>query len=76
LCRWWKNFFEHIKDICRRFARLGYLAIAPDLFTRQGDPMTNVQDIIKQSGVEGSDEQVMSDPDATLEYVQAKKRPM
>ena len=28
---------EHIKDICRRFAKLGYLAIAPELLFRQGD---------------------------------------
>lgn len=27
---------EHIKDICRRFAKLGYLAIAPELYARQG----------------------------------------
>jgi carboxymethylenebutenolidase len=29
---------EHIKDICRRLAKAGYFAIAPELFTRQGDP--------------------------------------
>ena len=28
---------EHIKDVCRRLARLGYYAIAPELFARQGD---------------------------------------
>src|SRR6185369_13341874 len=28
---------EHIKDLCRRFAKLGYFAVAPDLFARQGD---------------------------------------
>ena len=28
---------EHIKDICRRFAKLGYFAIAPELYARQGD---------------------------------------
>src|SRR5712691_6504099 len=28
---------EHIKDICRRFAKLGYMAIAPELYARQGD---------------------------------------
>jgi carboxymethylenebutenolidase len=30
---------EHIADVCRRFAKQGYLAIAPDLFVREGDPM-------------------------------------
>src|SRR5215472_5598152 len=28
---------EHIKDVCRRFARLGYYTIVPELFARQGD---------------------------------------
>src|SRR4249919_209199 len=28
---------EHIKDICRRFAKLGYLALAPEMYARQGD---------------------------------------
>ena len=28
---------EHIEDVCRRFAKRGYLAIAPELFVRQGD---------------------------------------
>src|SRR6267143_4778985 len=27
---------EHIKDVCRRFAKLGYLAVAPELFARYG----------------------------------------
>jgi carboxymethylenebutenolidase len=29
---------EHIADVARRFAKLGYMALAPDLFVRQGDP--------------------------------------
>ena len=33
---------EHIKDICRRFAKLGYLAIAPELYVRQGDVSNRV----------------------------------
>jgi carboxymethylenebutenolidase len=28
---------EHIADVARRFAKQGYLAIAPELFVRQGD---------------------------------------
>src|ERR1700733_7732816 len=28
---------EHIKDICRRLAKLGYLAVAPEMYARQGD---------------------------------------
>src|SRR6185312_2280328 len=39
---------EHIKDICRRFAKLGYLAIAPDLYARQGDvsKVADIRDIV------------------------------
>src|SRR5450755_2627456 len=31
---------EHIKDICRRLAKLGYFAVAPELYARQGNPST------------------------------------
>src|SRR5688572_33153532 len=35
---------EHIKDICRRLAKAGYLAVAPELYARQGD-VSQIQDI-------------------------------
>jgi carboxymethylenebutenolidase len=28
---------EHIKDVCRRLAKFGYLAVAPELYAREGD---------------------------------------
>jgi carboxymethylenebutenolidase len=61
---------EHIKDICRRFAKLGYLAIAPELFSRQGDVsnIPNFQDIITKVVSKVPDSQVMSDLDATVAY--------
>jgi len=34
----------YIQDICRRFAKLGYLAIAPEMFARQGD-VSQITDI-------------------------------
>jgi carboxymethylenebutenolidase len=39
---------EYIADVCRRLAKEGYMAIAPELFARYGDPrkLTNVQDIL------------------------------
>ena len=66
---------EHIKDICRRFAKLGYLAIAPDLFMRQGDPsgMTNIQEIIGKVISKVPDQQVLSDLDATLDWAEKQK---
>src|SRR5437763_444955 len=39
---------EHIKDICRRFAKLGYFAVAPSLYARQGDvSQLKMEDIMK-----------------------------
>jgi carboxymethylenebutenolidase len=60
---------EHIKDICRRLAKLGYFAIAPELYARQGDVsgLTNFQDILKIVS-KVPDAQVMSDLDAALAY--------
>ncbi len=61
---------EHIQDLCRRFAKKGYMAIAPSLYARQGDvlQMKNVQEIIKNVVSKVPDAQVMSDLDATVAY--------
>lgn len=63
---------EHIQDITRRFARLGYLAIAPELFVRQGDvsKLSNI-DEIRPIVAKVPDAQVLSDLDATVDW--AKK---
>lgn len=62
---------EHIKDICRRLAKLGYLAIAPELYARQGDvsKLTDIQEIIKAVVSKVPDAQVMSDLDAAVDFV-------
>jgi carboxymethylenebutenolidase len=59
---------EHIKDVCRRFARLGYLAIAPELFARQGNAarFTDVQALRRDLVDKVPDLQVLRDLDATL----------
>ncbi len=61
---------EHIKDVCRRYAKLGYLAIAPELFARQGDvsKMTDIGEILSKVVSKVPDEQVFSDLDATVTY--------
>ena len=64
---------EHIKDVCRRFAKQGYLAIAPALYARQGDvsKMTDIQEILTKVVAKVPDAQVLSDLDATVDW--AKK---
>jgi len=61
---------EYIKDICRRFAKLGHMAIAPDLYVRQGDVanLPDFQEIIRRVVARVPDAQVMSDLDATYRY--------
>ncbi|WP_392536112.1 dienelactone hydrolase family protein [Nostoc sp. C117] len=60
---------EHIQDITRRFAQLGYLAIAPELFVRQGDvsKLSSI-DEIRPIVAKVPDEQVLSDLDATVDW--------
>ena len=62
---------EHIKDICRRLAKLGYLAVASELYARQGDvskitDMKEIQKIVAKV----PDAQVMSDLDACVSWVE------
>ena len=60
---------EHIQDVCRRFANLGYVAIAPQLFVRQGDvlKLSNI-DEIRKVVAKVPDAQVLSDLDATVDW--------
>jgi carboxymethylenebutenolidase len=61
---------EHIKDLCRRFAREGYCAIAPELYARQGDvsKFTDYKEIFAQVVSKVPDAQVMSDLDAAVAW--------
>lgn len=61
---------EHIKDVCRRLAKLGYFALAPELYARQGDvsTLTNIQQIVSEVVAKVPDAQVMSDLDAAVAF--------
>jgi carboxymethylenebutenolidase len=60
---------EHIQDVARRFAKLGYLAIAPELFVRQGDvSKLDSIDRIRPIVAKVPDAQVLSDLDATVAW--------
>jgi len=61
---------EYIADVTRRFAKLGYLAIAPELFARAGDPsaMGTLAEIMKEIVAKTPDAQVMDDLKATIAW--------
>jgi carboxymethylenebutenolidase len=61
---------EHIKDVARRLAKLGYLAIAPELYARQGDPTkyTDTGALLKEIVSKVADQQVMADLDAAAAW--------
>ncbi len=63
---------EHIKDICRRLAKLGYFAVAPEMYARQGDvsKLKAFPDILKIVN-KVPDAQVMSDLDAAVAWAKA-----
>jgi carboxymethylenebutenolidase len=67
---------EHIKDICRRLAKLGALAIAPELYARQGDvskyELKDIAEIFKVVS-KVPDAQVMSDLDAAVAFAKGSK---
>jgi carboxymethylenebutenolidase len=67
---------EYIKDTCRRLAKLGYCAVAPELYARQGDlsKMTDVQQIVRDVISKAPDAQVMSDLDATAKWAVASSK--
>src|SRR5262249_23508527 len=60
---------EHIKDLTRRLAKAGYLAVAPELYARQGDVSKAANfDEIRPIVAKVPDAQVMSDLDATADW--------
>ncbi len=64
---------EYIADVVRRFARAGYLAVAPELFARQGDPGSYNELARLMAEVVGKvpDEQVMADLDGAVQWAGA-----
>jgi carboxymethylenebutenolidase len=61
---------EHIRDITRRVANLGYVALAPDLYTRVGAPKTNdSMDVVLGKLLELSDAQLVRDLDKAADLL-------
>lgn len=60
---------EHIRDVCRRLAKQGYYAVAPELYFRQGDVVKLASiDEIRAVVAKVPDAQVLSDLDATVAW--------
>jgi carboxymethylenebutenolidase len=61
---------EHIQDICRRLAHAGYLAVAPELYFRQGDPRQykSIPELLAKVVSKVPDEQVFADLDAAAKW--------
>jgi len=61
---------EYIRDVCRRLAKQGYYAIAPELFGRQGDPrkISSIPEIQAKITNRTPDVQVFSDLDACVAW--------
>lgn len=64
---------EWVKDVCRRLAHAGYVALAPDFFVRHGDPSktTDMDEVIKIVA-QASDQQVTADTAAALKFLKAQ----
>ena len=64
---------EHIQDICRRLAKQGYFAIAPELFAREGNPaqISDIKELMGKIVAKAADAQIMSDLDAAVAYAKS-----
>jgi carboxymethylenebutenolidase len=69
---------EHIRDLCRRLAKQGYLAVAPELYARQGDvsQMHDIQEIISKVVSKVPDAQVLADLDDTAAWAASTQKGM
>ena len=64
---------EYIADTARRFAKAGYLAIAPELYARQGDPSkySEMAKLMTEVVAKVPDAQVMADLDGAVKWATA-----
>jgi carboxymethylenebutenolidase len=65
---------EYIKDVTRRLAHLGALAIAPDYYFRTGQDLTKIDDIQKLLPIVNAkpDAELYADLDATVDWAKSQ----
>ncbi len=61
---------DYIKDVCRRLAKLGYFAVAPEIYAREGDitKVTDMGQLMSQFISKAPDARVMSDLDSAVSF--------
>jgi len=66
---------DYIKDVCRRFAKLGYVAVAPEIYFREGDitKVTDMGTLFGQFISKAPDDRVLADLDAAVKWAVAHK---
>jgi carboxymethylenebutenolidase len=65
---------DHVRDVANRFANIGYVALAPDLYTREGGPpdMSDMQNVMARLFAM-PDERVLGDLDGAAELLRARE---
>lgn len=63
---------DHIQDVARRFAEAGYLAIAPDMYTREGSPDEGNMDSVIQTMFSVPDSQAIADLDGAAAFLRSQ----
>ena len=66
---------EYIQDVCRRFAKLGYMAVAPEIYARIADisKMTDIPQVVREVVSKKPDAELFSDLDASLAWAAQNK---
>ena len=63
------GLIEHSKDVARHFAEQEYIAVAPDLYTREGSPDPSIMDSVLQTMFAVPDTQAVADLEGALTYI-------
>lgn len=63
---------DHIKDVANRFSQNGYIAIAPDMYTREGSPDESDMPSVFQTMLSVPDSQAMADLDSAALHIKAQ----
>lgn len=66
------GLIDHIEDIARRFAEQGYLAVAPDMYTREGSPDPTVMDEVFKTMFAVPDDQAMADLEGAISFLKGQ----